>query len=137
MAAFPAQCRSQREAAEQAGSGRRIVENNTRNNGPAPRRGGITGRGFLPGHTGNPGGRPKGSRELVTLVRDATQDGQTLIHFLVQVAEGKPVLGRKPTLADRMRAIEMLLDRGWGKAIQRIDADQSPVTVVVTDGWRT
>jgi len=136
MAAFPAQCRSQREAAEQAGSGRRIVENNTRNNGPAPRRGGITGRGFLPGHTGNPGGRPKGSRELLTLVREATHDGRTLVDFLVQVAEGKPVLGRKPTLADRMRAIEMLLDRGWGKAIQRIDADQSPVTVVVTDGWK-
>ena len=131
MAAFPAQCRSQREAAEQAGSGRRIVENNTRNNGPAPRRGGITGRGFLPGHTGNPGGRPKGSRELLTLVRESTRDGRTLVDFLVQVAEGKPVMGRKPTLADRMRASEILLDRGWGKAIQRIDADQSPTTVVI------
>jgi hypothetical protein len=121
---------------EQAGSGRRITENNTRNNSPAPLRGGITGRGFLPGRTGNPGGRPKGSRELLTLVRESTGDGRTLVDFLVQVAEGKPVLGRKPTLADRMRATELLLDRGWGKAIQRIDADQSPVTVVVTDGWR-
>ena len=67
-------------------------------------------------------------------MRESTRDGRTLVDFLVQVAEGKPVMGRKPTLADRMRATELLLDRGWGKAIQRIDADQSPVTVVVTDG---
>jgi hypothetical protein len=103
------------------------VDNNGKNNNAAPLQGGITGRGFLPGYSGNPGGRPKGSRELLTLVRESTRDGRTLINVLAQIAEGKPVLGRKPTLADRMRATELLLDRGWGKAIQLIDADQSPV----------
>jgi hypothetical protein len=66
------------------------------------------------------------------LVHESTRDGRTLIDFLVRVAEGKPVLGRKPTLAEMMRASELLLDRGWGKAIQRIDSDLSPVTVIVT-----
>jgi hypothetical protein len=102
-----------------------------KNNGVAPLLGGITGQGFLPGVSGNVNGRPKGSRELLTLVRESTGDGRTLVNFLVQVAEGKPVLGRKPTLADMMRATELLLDRGWGKAIQHIDADQSPTTVVI------
>jgi hypothetical protein len=115
---------------------RKTVGSNGPGNVEAPRLGGITGKGFLPGTSGNPSGRSKGYRELLTLVREATHDGRTLVDFLVQVAEGKPVMGRKPTLADRMRAIEILLDRGWGKAIQRIDADQSPVTVIVTDGWK-
>jgi hypothetical protein len=123
-------------ATEQAAAGGKSnVKNNgvvsPTNNGVAPLRGGITGAGFLPGVSGNVNGRPKGSRELLTLVREATHDGRTLVDFLVQVAEGKPVQGRKPTLADRMRAIELLLDRGWGKTIQRLDADQSPVTVVI------
>jgi hypothetical protein len=111
---------------------RKTVGNNTKNNVAAPLRGGITGKGFLPGQSGNPDGRPKRSRELLTLVRDSTQDGRMLIDLLVRIVEGEPVLGHKPTLADMMRASEILLDRGWGRAIQRIDSDLTPVTVIVT-----
>jgi hypothetical protein len=81
--------------------------------------------------SGNVNGRPKGSRELLTLVRESTHDGRTLVDFLVQVAEGKPVMGRKPSLADRMRATELLLDRGWGKAVQRLESESAMPTVIV------
>jgi hypothetical protein len=74
---------------------------------------------------------------LVTLVRESARDGRTLVDFLVEVAEGKPVLGRKPTLADRMRAIELLLDRGWGKAIQHLEGDLGvPQVIVIGDGGK-
>jgi hypothetical protein len=33
--------------------------------------GGITGKGFTPGRSGNPGGRPRGSKSLVNLLIDA------------------------------------------------------------------
>jgi hypothetical protein len=111
---------------------RKPVGSNGPGNVEALRPGGITGKGFLPGTSGNPSGRAKGYRELLTLVRESTGDGRTLVNFLVQVAEGKPVLGRKPTLADMMRASEILLDRGWGKAIQHIDSDLSPSVIIVT-----
>jgi hypothetical protein len=64
-------------------------------------------------------------------VRESTHDGRTLVDFLVQVAEGKPVLGRKPTLADRMRATELLLDRGWGKAVQRLESEPAGPTIII------
>jgi hypothetical protein len=50
----------------------------------------------------------------------------------MKIVEGEPVLGHKPTLADMMRASEILLDRGWGKAIQHIDSDLSPSVIIVT-----
>jgi len=39
-------------------------------------RGGVTGKGFLPGHSGNAGGRPKGSQTYAirTLVAEALND---------------------------------------------------------------
>lgn len=72
-----------------------------------PRR--VIGRPFLPGQSGNPGGRKKG---LMPLVRKATSDGKLLVDFLVRVVAGKV---SKATVADRIRAAAELMDRGYGK----------------------
>jgi hypothetical protein len=40
--------------------------------------GGITSGSFKPGHSGNPGGRPKGSIEVRNLAREHTTAGERL-----------------------------------------------------------
>lgn len=61
------------------------------------------------GASGNPGGRPKG---IATKVRElAGGDPERLIQELMLIAED-----RKNKVAERTKAIEILLDRGWGKA---------------------
>jgi hypothetical protein len=71
--------------------------------------GGITGKGFMPGQSGNPGGRPKG---LAKAVRELVgEDGKALVELMYSIAMDPQ---RKDT--HRMRAAEWLGDRGWGKA---------------------
>ncbi len=81
-------------------------------------RGGVTGKGFLPGVSGNPGGRPQG---LAQRVRRATHDGKTIVEFMIAVARGRKIDGRKPRLCDRMEATKWLADRGWGKPVQAME----------------
>lgn len=100
--------------------------------------GGVTGKGFLPGRSGNPGGRPKG---LAEQVRRATHDGKMILDFMIAVARGAKIDGRKPRLADRMDANKWLADRGWGKpAMEHLGPDstleQSNVIIYIPDNGR-
>jgi hypothetical protein len=82
-----------------------------------PENRGVTGR-FLPGTLSpNPGGRPKG---LASLVRAETRDGAELVAFMLGVLR----TARHP-LALRMMAAQWLADRGFGKAVQTLEADIS------------
>jgi hypothetical protein len=71
--------------------------------------GGITGKGFKPGQSGNVNGRAKGlakaTRELVG------DDGVRLAEFWVDILEDT-----EAKMADRLEASRLLADRGWGKA---------------------
>ena len=68
------------------------------------------------GQSGNPGGRPKGlARATRELVGD---DGLPLAMIWWEIAQN-------PKHKDRLRASELLADRGWGKA--------SPLPEVKTD----
>jgi len=90
------------------------------NNGQS--RGGCTRKGFLPGFSGNPGGRPKG---LASLVRSKTKNGKELVDLMLKIMRGKLTVTRytsegvkyeqTPSIQDRQKALEWLADRGFGK----------------------
>ena len=83
------------------------------NNGEATQLGGVTGRGFMPGHSGNPSGRPKG---IAKSVREACGGDPTmLVEGLLAIAAGEGVGGKPARAADQIRATELLLAYGWGK----------------------
>ena len=83
------------------------------NNGETTQLGGVTGRGFKPGQSGNPSGRPKG---IAKAVREACGgDPTVLVEGLLAIAAGEGVGGKPARTADQIRATELLLAYGWGK----------------------
>lgn len=70
---------------------------------------------FKPGQSGNPGGRPKG---LAAKAREATNDGQLLIQFWLDVVAGKI---KGATGSDKMRASALLAERGWGRPEEYVE----------------
>jgi hypothetical protein len=77
------------------------------NNGYRP--GGVTGRGFQPGRSGNPGGRPRGlARATREIVGD---DGRAIAEFWLTT-----MTDTSAKLTERLEASRLLADRGWGKA---------------------
>mgnify|MGYP001571360605 CR=1 FL=1 len=71
--------------------------------------GGVTGLGWQPGQSGNPGGRPKGVGTKARELADGSPE--RLLRVLLTVAENK-----KARNSDRVSAAREFLDRGWGKA---------------------
>ncbi len=76
--------------------------------------GGVTGRGFAPGTSGNPGGRPKGlTRRVRELVGD---DGTAIAEFMYSV-----MADEGSRTADRLEAARWLADRGFGRPPQDVE----------------
>ena len=92
--------------------------------------GGITGKGFKPGVSGNPNGRPKGIQSIPDILRkigeeDGTVDGKSKLDVIMYMVfsfalEGKPW------------AVQFIADRTEGKALDRIEQTirQEPITVL-------
>jgi hypothetical protein len=99
------------------------VENNVVTSAP----GGVTRKGFTPGRSGNPGGRPKG---LARRVRELVgADGERIAVFFFEV-----MTDPKQRLADRMEAARWLADRAFGKAVtgsERLQVVSPPPLPVV------
>ena len=100
---------------------------NSKNNNLSP---------WQPGHSGNPSGRPRGTRDLAGYVLETTGDGKELIDALVCIARGvmpnvavqegsRPRKDQQVRPADQLKAIEMLLDRGFGRSPQQLDIAHS------------
>ena len=87
------------------------------NIGEAKRPGGVTGKGFRPGVSGNPGGRPKG-RSITARLREALESNRLGNN---NIKEGKTVLDLvveailTEAAAGNARIIKELLDRIEGK----------------------
>ena len=91
---------------------------------------------WQPGQSGNPSGRPKGTRDLAGYVLETTDGGKELVDALVCIARGtmpnvpmqegsRPRKNQQVRPADQLKAIEMLLDRGFGRSPQQLDIAHS------------
>ena len=91
---------------------------------------------WQPGQSGNPSGRPKGTRDLAGYVLETTDGGRELVDALVSIARGvmpnvavqedtRPRKDQQVRPADQLKAIEMLLDRGFGRSPQQLDIAHS------------
>ena len=87
---------------------------------------------WQPGQSGNPSGRPQGTRDLAGYVLETTDGGKELVDALVSIVRGvvpsvaaqegsRPRKDQQVRPADQLKAIEMLLDRGFGRSPQQLD----------------
>ena len=87
---------------------------------------------WKPGQSRNPSGRPRGTRALAGYVLETTDGGKELVDALVSIARGvmpdvpvqegsRPNKDQQVRPADQLKAIEMLLDRGFGGSPQQLD----------------
>ena len=95
-------------------------------NGTPTRPGGVTGRGFLPGQSGNPGGRPRGLAAAARAV--VGDDGRELVAFFAAIlrGDGKALGVRQVALTARMDAARWLADRAFGRAPIVIEPPDEP-----------
>ena len=91
---------------------------------------------WQPGQSGNPSGRPKGTRDLAGYVLETTDGGKELVDSLLSIVRGvtpnlpvqegsRPRKDQQVRPADQLKAIEMLLDRGFGRSPQQLDIAHS------------
>ena len=91
---------------------------------------------WQPGQSGNPSGRPRGTRDLAGYVLEATDGGKELVDALLSLARGvmpdvpgqegpRPRKDQQVRPADQLKAIEMLLDRGFGRSPQQLNIAHS------------
>ena len=87
---------------------------------------------WKPVQSGNPSGRPKGTRDLAGYVLETTDGGKELVDSLLSIVRGvtpnlpvqegsRPRKDQQVRPADQLKAIEMLLDRGFGRSPQQLD----------------
>ena len=91
---------------------------------------------WKPGQSGNPTGRPRGTRDLAGYVLETTDGGKELVDALICIARGavpnlavqegsRPRKDQQVRPADQSKAIEILLDRGFGRSPQQLDIAHS------------
>ena len=74
----------------------------------------VTGRPFRKGVNGNPGGRPRELRDVVELARSHVPEAIETLALIMANPEAPP--------AARVAAANAILDRGWGKPKEMVEA---------------
>jgi hypothetical protein len=69
---------------------------------------------FVKGQSGNPGGRPGGLGEIREIAREHTEPAIGILVAVMNDQQAAP--------SSRVAAATALLDRGWGRPAQTIDA---------------
>jgi len=95
------------------------VENNEKQRIEVKQIGGVTGRGFVPGRSGNPSGRPHSRGLLVALrhkIAEIAPDGRTIEEHLIEVLLQEALRDRR-----RLPALDLIFDRLEGRARQQIE----------------
>jgi hypothetical protein len=79
-------------------------------------RGGVTGRGFLPGQSGNPGGRPRSEKKLLEAMYG--DNGQHLYRDLDAIRQS-------PKTAPKLKVqiARFLIERLHGRPQQHVEVD--------------
>ena len=112
---------------------------------PVRQLGGITGKGFMPGHGKIGSSLPPG---LASMIRRQTKDGAILVRRMYQLFMGEKVkktiiapgsgkiveIEVRPSVPDMIEAGKWLADRGWGKALEIVHIEgetRRPVLIVL------
>ena len=84
--------------------------------------GGITGKGFVPGVSGNPNGRPKKANSVSDLLRskgdEVQEDGRTKLQAVIETLYERAGEGE-------LKAIDMIFDRLEGKPAQKLEIEET------------
>ncbi len=77
---------------------------------------------WKPGQSGNPAGRPKGAVGLAGYIREQSDNGKLFVDLLIRVAmcETEYLDKHKVTLDHRLEAMRILLNRGYGRAVDTL-----------------
>jgi hypothetical protein len=94
---------------------------------------------FLPGNRANPGGKPKAVAQLVHEILKRTHDGRDLVDWVYRVWQGQERIRVDGELVDagwdvRMKALEWLTERCWGKPQVQVDVSAPSVIVITGNG---
>ena len=82
---------------------------------------------FVKGQSGNISGRASIPDDIKQAFKEASKDACELLCKIVNDDNAKD--------SDRIRAAEVILDRGWGKPVQAVDLDAKNIPQVVFTGY--
>ena len=86
--------------------------------------GGCTGKGWLPGQSGNPLGRPKDKKYISEALKGLLASNPQLLKELVEAIIKEAKKGN-------VQAFKELSDRTEGKVADKIEGTENPVTIIL------